>query len=128
LCESKLETVAVDIGRLWKNFRTSIAELATKTCAALGSGLRFTANDVPMIEERFVGAGYAAMTAGGIEAVRTLARHEGIFLDPVYTGKAFAGLLELERGGELGADEPLIFLHTGGAPALFAHAEAFLKK
>ena len=47
-------------------------------------------------------------------------RSEGILLDPVYTGKAFAGLLDLVEKGELGSNEPLIFLHTGGLPALFA--------
>jgi 1-aminocyclopropane-1-carboxylate deaminase/D-cysteine desulfhydrase-like pyridoxal-dependent ACC family enzyme len=49
-----------------------------------------------------------------------LAQWEGILLDPVYTGKAFAGLLDLVEEGGLGKDEPIIFLHTGGLPALFA--------
>jgi 1-aminocyclopropane-1-carboxylate deaminase/D-cysteine desulfhydrase-like pyridoxal-dependent ACC family enzyme len=49
-----------------------------------------------------------------------LARAEGILLDPVYTGKAFGGMLDLIEKGELGSNEPIIFLHTGGLPALFA--------
>jgi D-cysteine desulfhydrase len=51
---------------------------------------------------------------------RRLARTEGILLDPVYTGKAFAGMLDLIERRELGSNEPIIFLHTGGLPALFA--------
>ncbi len=68
------------------------------------------------------------VTAKGKTWLRTLARQEGIFLDPIYTGKAFAGLLEMAERGELGANDPIIFLHTGGAPALFAHAEEFVEK
>jgi D-cysteine desulfhydrase len=49
-----------------------------------------------------------------------LARTEGILLDPVYTGKAFAGMLDLIDKGQFGSNEPIIFLHTGGLPALFA--------
>jgi D-cysteine desulfhydrase len=52
--------------------------------------------------------------------IRRLARAEGILLDPIYTGKAFAGMLDLIEKGKLGANEPIIFLHTGGLPALFA--------
>ncbi len=52
-----------------------------------------------------------------------MARREGIFLDPVYTGKAFAGMLDLMRRGKSEANTPCIFLHTGGAPALFAYAQ-----
>jgi 1-aminocyclopropane-1-carboxylate deaminase/D-cysteine desulfhydrase-like pyridoxal-dependent ACC family enzyme len=48
------------------------------------------------------------------------ARTEGILLDPVYTGKAFGGMLDLIENGRLGSNEPVIFLHTGGLPALFA--------
>jgi 1-aminocyclopropane-1-carboxylate deaminase/D-cysteine desulfhydrase-like pyridoxal-dependent ACC family enzyme len=125
LCESRLKVTGIDIGRLWKNFRASIASLTIKTAAALGSSVEFKANEIPLIEDRFVGAAYASMTPEGIDAVRTLARSEGIFLDPVYTGKAFAGMLELLKRGELADDGPIIFLHTGGSPALFANAEAF---
>jgi 1-aminocyclopropane-1-carboxylate deaminase/D-cysteine desulfhydrase-like pyridoxal-dependent ACC family enzyme len=56
----------------------------------------------------------------GLAATRRLAQAEGVILDPVYTGKAFAGLLDLVEHEQLGRDEPIIFLHTGGLPALFA--------
>jgi 1-aminocyclopropane-1-carboxylate deaminase/D-cysteine desulfhydrase-like pyridoxal-dependent ACC family enzyme len=56
-----------------------------------------------------------------------LARTEGILLDPVYTAKAMVGLLDGVRQGEIGADETVLFWHTGGVPALFAYAEALLQ-
>ena len=57
------------------------------------------------------------------EAVGLLARLEGIILDPVYTGKAMAGLIDLARTGHFGADETIAFIHTGGMPAMFAYAD-----
>jgi len=59
------------------------------------------------------------------EAVTLLARTEGILLDPVYTGKAMAGLLTLIRTGAIGPQETVVFLHTGGAPGLFAYEGEF---
>ena len=60
-----------------------------------------------------------------IEAVGLLARLEGIVLDPVYSGKAMAGLIDLVRAGQFGADETIAFIHTGGAPSMFAYADCF---
>jgi L-cysteate sulfo-lyase len=63
------------------------------------------------------------------EAVSLVARLEGIFLDPVYSGKAMAGLIDLIRKGVIGKNETVVFLHTGGSPGLFgylAHFEAAL--
>jgi D-cysteine desulfhydrase len=60
-----------------------------------------------------------------VEAVGLLARTEGILLDPVYTGKALAGLVALVRQGRFGRGENVLFLHTGGIPGLFAHAGVF---
>jgi L-cysteate sulfo-lyase len=72
-----------------------------------------------------VGPGYGIPTAGTIEAIRLAARHEGLLLDPVYTGKAMAGLIELCRKGHFSSDQNVVFLHTGGAAALFAYARDF---
>jgi 1-aminocyclopropane-1-carboxylate deaminase/D-cysteine desulfhydrase-like pyridoxal-dependent ACC family enzyme len=66
----------------------------------------------------YVGAGYGIPSEAGNSAIRLLAQTEGIFLDPVYSGKAFAGLLSLVRTGEIGGR--VLFWHTGGTPALFA--------
>jgi D-cysteine desulfhydrase family pyridoxal phosphate-dependent enzyme len=71
----------------------------------------------------YVGEDYGVLSDGAVEAIRLLARSDGILLDPVYTGKAMAGLIDLVRTGRLGAERKVLFLHTGGAPALFAHPE-----
>ena len=75
----------------------------------------------------YVGEGYSLPTDGMIEAVRLFARLEGILLDPVYTGKAAAGLIDLVRQGRFKQGEAVLFLHTGGSPALYAYQEALLE-
>ena len=71
----------------------------------------------------YVGPGYGVETPEMIAAVQTLARTEGIFLDPVYTGKAMAGLIDYAATGKLTGTGPVIFLHTGGTPALFVYPD-----
>ena len=66
------------------------------------------------------GAGYAIPSEAGNAAIRLLARNEGIFIDPVYTGKAFGEFLKMAEEGALEGEENIIFLHTGGAGGLFA--------
>jgi 1-aminocyclopropane-1-carboxylate deaminase/D-cysteine desulfhydrase-like pyridoxal-dependent ACC family enzyme len=120
LIDSPLGLIGIDVGKLWKGFPISIAHLASELCARLGQPHTFTPDQTPMIEATYVGQGYAIPSEPCGAAVKRLARLEGILLDPVYTGKAFAGLLDLVERKELGRDEPIIFLHTGGLPALFA--------
>jgi D-cysteine desulfhydrase len=71
--------------------------------------------------DEWVGPGYSLPTPEMIEAVRLLARVDGMLLDPVYTGKAMAGLIALTRRGVFKKGENVLFLHTGGAPALYAY-------
>lgn len=71
-----------------------------------------------------VGAGYGVLTEQTAVAIRLAARTEGIVLDPVYTGRAMAGLIAAVRDGDIGADEPVVFWHTGGLPGLFGHQDA----
>jgi L-cysteate sulfo-lyase len=73
----------------------------------------------------YVGDGYGQPTEGMIEAVQMLARHEGILLDPVYSGKGMAGLIDLIRKGAFGKDENIVFVHTGGAVGLFGYGAVF---
>ena len=73
----------------------------------------------------YVGEGYGIPTKGCMDAIEMFARLEGILLDPVYSGKGAAGLIDLTRKGEFKDDENIVFLHTGGAVALFGYTEAF---
>ncbi|HEY2888991.1 MAG TPA: D-cysteine desulfhydrase family protein [Dongiaceae bacterium] len=73
----------------------------------------------------YAAPGYGLPNPGTIEAIRLLASLEGIFLDPVYSGKAMAGLIDMIRQGRFTKDETIVFIHTGGAPALFAYTDIF---
>ena len=73
----------------------------------------------------YVGPGYSLPTAGMVEAVKLLARTEAVLLDPVYTGKAMAGLIDLVRKGFFKKGENVLFVHTGGSPALYAYLDSF---
>ncbi|MCH2097983.1 MAG: pyridoxal-phosphate dependent enzyme, partial [Pseudomonadales bacterium] len=77
------------------------------------------------IEDGHLGEGYGIPTKSMAEAVRLVARTEGILLDPVYSGKAMAGLLAMIRRGAFSEDDDVVFVHTGGAMALGVYASAF---
>jgi D-cysteine desulfhydrase family pyridoxal phosphate-dependent enzyme len=79
----------------------------------------------PEVRNEQVGEGYGIPTEASREALDLLARTEGILLDPVYTAKAFAALVAMARRGELDATRPVVFVHTGGTPALFADQELY---
>ena len=70
----------------------------------------------------YIGERYGVVSEGGREAMRMLARTEAVILDPVYSSKAMAGLIDHIRKGRIGRGETVVFLHTGGTPALFAYA------
>lgn len=105
--------------------RTKVERLAAATCEHLSSPVRFAQIEV---DDRFVGEGYGIPTPEGLGAIRLLARLEGLLLDPVYTGKAMAGMMKVVREGRFGPDENVVFLHTGGWPALFAYQEEFAEE
>lgn len=89
--------------------------------AAAFAGLPAPPRERVVALDEWVGPGYSVPTDGMVEAVRLFARHEGVLLDPVYTGKAAAGLIGLIRRGHFRRDSKILFVHTGGAPSLFAY-------
>lgn len=101
-----------------------IGRLTGDIIALLGYGGELSAGAVRTTDAA-LGAGYGQMTAAVHEAIALLASLEGIFLDPVYTGKAMAGLIAAVREGRFQKDEQVLFVHTGGSPALFAYLDAF---
>lgn len=105
--------------------KADIASLAAKTAERLG--LAAPDGAAVVLEDGFVGTGYGVPTAGMIEAVELVARAEGILLDPVYTGKGMAGMIELIKRGTFTREDTLVFLHTGGMPGLFAYEEEFAR-
>jgi D-cysteine desulfhydrase family pyridoxal phosphate-dependent enzyme len=101
------------------------ANLATATAELIGLDARFTPGDI-RLDGAYIGEAYGLATPEGLEAIRLLAATEAIFLDPVYSGKAMAAMLAAIRAGRFGADDSVLFLHTGGGPSLFAFGEALL--
>src|SRR5262249_28633508 len=95
LLESPLRPLGIDVGAPWPGFSASVGRLAGEVCERLGRDLRFEAGAVPLIERTYVGRRYGTPTEGGLAAIRRLAETEGLLLDPVYTSKAFAGMLDL---------------------------------
>ncbi len=89
--------------------------------AHLGLSERVGWGDIEQIGD-YVGPGYAQVSDAGAEAIRTLARLEGVLLDPVYTAKVMAALIDHARTGRIGAGETAVFVHTGGLPELFNFA------
>ncbi|HXY38210.1 MAG TPA: pyridoxal-phosphate dependent enzyme [Vicinamibacteria bacterium] len=120
LAGSRLRLLGIDIGRLWKAFPAAVAQLASEVCERLGEPHAFSPDEVPLLEASYVGEAYGRPSPAGDSALTRLARSEGILLDPVYTAKAFAGLLGEAAGGRFGPHAPVVFVHTGGLPALFA--------
>jgi D-cysteine desulfhydrase len=82
--------------------------------------------DKVIVYDDYVGEGYSRPTEGMIEAVQLLAQTEGILLDPVYTGKQMAGLIDLVRKGFFKPSDKVLFLHTGGAPSLYHYSDVVL--
>jgi L-cysteate sulfo-lyase len=99
-----------------------VVDQAAETAQLLGVRVAIAPDEVTVYDD-YIGKGYGIPTRECIEAIRMLARTEGIFLDPVYTGKAMAGLIDLVRKGRFTREDTVLFIHTGGVAADFAYSE-----
>ncbi|MGH8159760.1 MAG: D-cysteine desulfhydrase family protein [Rhodanobacter sp.] len=102
-----------------------VADISARILRLLGQPPWHPLPDDIRVHDEYVGAGYGAWTVAAEQAIRLVASTEGMLLDPVYTGKAMAGLIDLLARGALKDVRDVVFLHTGGAPALFAYQESF---
>ena len=96
-----------------------VAKLASETSERFGPRIEFAPDQV-LVNADYAAPGYGILTDAERESIRLFARHEGLLLDPVYTGRAAAGLIDLIRKGFFKKEETVLFWHTGGQPALFA--------
>ncbi len=109
-----------------KDIQTNnVYTLTNKLLKKLGSRCVAEPEDVVVFDD-YVGPGYSRPTQAMVDAVQLVARTEGILLDPVYTGKAMSGMLDLIRKGYFKKGEKILFIHTGGSPALFAYTDVIL--
>jgi L-cysteate sulfo-lyase len=124
LAEARLHVLGIDIEGEADALGGDVRNVA-EACARKVGLPRALRDDAFEICRGYAGPGYGIPTPGMLEAVGLLAKLEGIVLDPVYTGKAMAGLIDLVRSGHFAADETIVFIHTGGMPAMFAYADCF---
>lgn len=125
LCRApwRITGVAVSPGEASKRARA--VELMHEAAEHLGATVAFSADELITDQDHY-GAGYAIPTPAAAEAIALVARTEAILLDPVYTGKAMAGMLHHIREGAHSPDETVLFLHTGGVPGLFAMPDSLM--
>ncbi len=122
---SGIKVLGIGVRQPKERQETMVHNLANATAAKLGVGpIR---REAVVANCDYVGAGYGIPTEGMAEALMLMARHEGQFLDPVYSGKGMAGLIDLIRKGHFRQDENIVFLHTGGQVGLFAYADYLTK-
>ena len=102
-----------------------VYDLAQRTAVYMGLNPEIVAREKVVANSDYVGDGYGLPTSSMVEAVKMLAKYEGILLDPVYSGKGFAGLVDLIRKGHFKKGENVVFLHTGGSISLFGYPNTF---
>lgn len=115
--EGKILGISIDESEDW--LKAHVSALASDTSERLGERIEFGPADVSANAD-YCRAGYGVLTEAEREAVKLFARYEGLLLDPVYTGRAAAGLVDLIRKGFFKQGETVLFWHTGGQPGLFA--------
>lgn len=121
------KVLGISVGAEQPRQQARVQRVKADTCAELGALEPSDAPSAVLIDDRFVGPGYGRPANETIEAIRLVAETEGVLLDPVYSGKAMAGLIENIRSGKFRAGENVVFWHTGGSPALSAYPEYFKK-
>ena len=102
----------------------AVLTVANASLELIGVDVRVPAEKVVAFDD-YVGPGYSLPTDSMVEAVKMLAQTEAVLLDPVYSGKAMAGLIDLARKGYFPKGSNVLFLHTGGSPALYAYLPTF---
>ena len=119
--KGKVLGISIDESEEW--LKTHVSKLASDASEKLGERVEFSRAEV-LANANYCEPGYGVLTDAEREAVQLFAKYEGLLLDPVYTGRAAAGMIDLIRTGFFKKDETILFWHTGGQPALFAEKYA----
>ena len=118
--------VGISVDREAAQLQSDLAALANETADRLGLELTLAPEEF-IVRDEYCGAGYGVLTRAERDAIQLMARTEGILVDPVYTARALAGLIDLIRRGTFTPEETVCFWHTGGTPGIFAYGEALLE-
>ena len=126
-CSMNVPVLGINVSRPKQDQEELVYDLVKRTARHVGLDFEIPREAVTCFDE-YVGPGYSLPTPGMAEAVRLVARTEGILLDPVYTGKTMAGLIDLVRKGFFKKDDIVLFVHTGGSPALYVYQDYLLNQ
>ena len=118
---ARWKTIGISVLHANEELAELVCRQANATAEFLGVEVRVAAGELE-IHDDYLGEGYGAFDKRCADALALAARTEGIFLDPVYTGKAMAGLVDLTGKGRFTSNDTVVFVHTGGVPALFAYS------
>ena len=113
------KVLGISVDEPERDLQLRVAKLAEETSERVGTRIDISPDEV-LVNADYVGPGYGVLTSKEREAISLFAKYEGLLLDPVYTGRAAAGMIGLIRKGYFKRNEKLLFWHTGGQPALFA--------
>ncbi len=119
------EVLGISISERADDFRARLAQLANEAADLLSLPITLAPEDFS-VSDAYLGAGYGRVSAVEREAIALAAQTEGLLVDPVYTGRALGGLIDLVRQGRFAPGARVLFWHTGGAPALYAYATELL--
>lgn len=126
LCGDDTRVLGISVSEEKDIFRQEIRKITEEVGDCLGLRTDLTDKDVLVLDD-YIGKGYGVLDQKISQAIRSMAVREGIFLDPVYTGKAFSALMDLIKKGKFKEEDNVLFIHTGGTPALFPHKQGIRK-
>ena len=121
---ANIPLTGIGINRKKDAQRKAVYDHSVELAKHLGVANEITMDDVIVFDD-YIGEGYSRVTKGMVKAVKLVARTEAILLDPVYTGKTMDGMLDLMQKGYFDGCKNILFVHTGGSPALFAYTDTF---
>jgi D-cysteine desulfhydrase family pyridoxal phosphate-dependent enzyme len=121
----KGKVLGISVDEIKADLQAKVAPLANKAADFLGERTDFSPEEI-LVSADYLGGGYGVMGATEVEAIRLFARAEGLLLDPVYTARAAAGMIDLIKQGFFKREDKVLFWHTGGTPALFSEKYAML--
>jgi len=119
------KVVSISVAAKADRLKGRIREILNDASDLIGVDHDFIKDDDIHVEDAYYGKAYGYPTKEGVSALRLVAEKEGIILDPVYTSKAMAGMIDMIKNGNLENAKDVVFLHTGGAPAIHPYSKYF---
>jgi len=126
LCGDNTQILGISVSEEKEGFSQDIGKISKEAVDCLELEVNLTDEDIDVLDD-YIGEGYGVLTQEISQIIRLMAVKEGIFMDPIYTGKAFFALIDLIKKGRFNKEDNILFIHTGGTPALFPHKQGIKK-